>query len=126
MKLLNFSHPLTAAQTSAVEQQAQQTLEQVLDVKSQFDPARSFSEQAQELVDRIALTPKDWQTLPLLINPPSLSVIACVVLAELHGRMGYFPPVVRLRPVQGSVPPQFEVAEIVNLQSVREHARAKR
>lgn len=126
MKLLNFSHPLTAAQISAVEQQAHQALEQVLDVKSQFDPTQSFAEQAGKLVDSIKLSPQEWQTTPLLINPPSLSVIACVVLAELHGRMGYFPPVVRLRPVHGNMPPQFEVAEIVNLQVVREQGRTKR
>ena len=126
MKLLNFSHPLTAAQASAVEQQAQKSLEEVVDVKSQFDPARSFAEQAGTLVDSIKLSPQEWQTTLLLINPPSLSAIACVVLAELHGRMGYFPPVVRLRPVHGSVPPQFEVAEVVNLQSVRDRARQRR
>jgi hypothetical protein len=40
--------------------------------------------------------------------------------------MGYFPPVLRLRPVAGSVPPQFEVAEILNLQAVRDRARGSR
>jgi hypothetical protein len=62
----------------------------------------------------------------LLINPPSLSAIAVLVLAELHGRMGYFPSIIRLRPVPGSMPPQFEVAEILNLHSVREKARLER
>jgi hypothetical protein len=49
-----------------------------------------------------------------------------VLLAELHGRCGYFPAAVRLRPVPDSVPPRFEVAEIVNLQAVREKARGRR
>ncbi len=40
--------------------------------------------------------------------------------------MGYFPSIIRLRPVSGSVPPQFEVAEILNLHSVREKARLER
>ena len=48
------------------------------------------------------------------------------MLAELHGRLGYFPPVLRLRPVEGALPPRFEVAEILNLQDVRDAARAKR
>lgn len=126
MKLLNFSHPLIAAHLAVVEQQTGQAIDRVLDLKSQFDPDRSFVEQAQALVDGIGLSPQEWQTSPLLINPPSLSVIACVVLAELHGRMGYFPPVLRLRPVQGIVPSQFEVAEIVNLQTVRNVARTRR
>jgi hypothetical protein len=49
-----------------------------------------------------------------------------VLLAELHGRMGYFPAIVRLRPMPESVPPRFEVAEVINLQAVREHARLSR
>ena len=37
------------------------------------------------------------------------------LLAELHGRCGYFPAHVRTRPVQGSIPPQYEVAEVMDL-----------
>jgi len=48
------------------------------------------------------------------------------VLAEIHGRCGYFPPIVRLRPIKDSLPPRFEVAEILNLNAVRETARTKR
>jgi len=40
--------------------------------------------------------------------------------------MGYFPPVVRLRPVEGSIPRRFEVAEILDLQALREQARTQR
>jgi hypothetical protein len=34
--------------------------------------------------------------------------------------------VLRLRPVADAVPPQFEVAEIINLQAVRDRARGRR
>jgi len=40
--------------------------------------------------------------------------------------MGYFPPCVRLRPVKDALPPRFEVAEVLNLQAVRDGARRKR
>ena len=72
------------------------------------------------------LSPTDWQTLPLLVNPPSLNFIAVVLLAEIHGRCGYFPTVLRMRPVPGSTPPRYEVAELVNLQDVRDVARTRR
>jgi hypothetical protein len=49
-----------------------------------------------------------------------------MTLAELHGRMGYFPPILRLRPVEGAIPPRFEVAEIINLQALRDAARKER
>src|SRR5262245_61920180 len=58
----------------------------------------------------------------MLVSLPSLNSIVALVLAELHGRMGYFPALVRLRPMTESVPPQFEVAEILNLQAVRDAA----
>jgi len=126
MLFINFSHPLTPSQRARIEELTGQTIGRVIDVPTQFDPARPFTEQAAELVNTVGLLPQEWQALPLLTNLPSLSVIAAVVLAELHGRMGYFPAILRLRPVAGSTPPQFEVAEILNLQAIRDQSRKNR
>ncbi len=49
-----------------------------------------------------------------------------LLLAELHGRMGYFPSILRLRPVRDSLPPAFEIAEILNLQALRDRARQRK
>jgi hypothetical protein len=57
---------------------------------------------------------------------PSLSVVAALVVAEVHGRCGYFPAVLHLKPVPHTTPPQFAVAETVNLQVVRDAARYTR
>lgn len=126
MTLLNFSHPLTSPQCTAIEQFVGVPLERVLEVITQFDSVRSFAEQTQALTASIGLSATELQTLPLLVNLPSHNIIAALVLAELHGRMGYFPAVLRLRPVPQTTPPQFEVAEIINLQAVRERARQSR
>lgn len=126
MLIVNFAHPLTADHLGAVERLTGQAAERVLDVPAQFDPAQPFGPQARALVGAAGLTPQEWQTLPLLINLPSLNVIAALLLAELHGRCGYFPAILRLRPVAGSAPPQFEVAEVLNLQVVRDEARQQR
>ena len=40
--------------------------------------------------------------------------------------MGYFPPVIRMKPVENALPPRFEVAEIINLQAIRDAARKER
>jgi hypothetical protein len=80
----------------------------------------------QALLDEIDLLPAQWQGEPILVVLPSLNFIAAALLAELHGRMGYFPPAVRTKPVAGVVPRQFEVAEILDLQAMREAARHKR
>ncbi len=126
MTLLNFSHPLTPAHLAAIEQLTEQQVERVIDVKTQFDNETPFVEQARVLVKSVGLSAEEWQTLPLLINLPSLNVIAALLLAEVHGRMGYFPAVVRLKPILQTTPPQFAVAEILNLQAVRERARMGR
>lgn len=126
MLLLNFGHPLTDQQLARVRELAGRDIERVIAIPTQFDHARSFEEQTRELLRTIPLTPEQWQTTPLIINPPSLAPIAAVLLAELHGRSGYFPTILRLRPIAGSTPPQFEVAELINLQLVRDTARARR
>lgn len=126
MRLLNFSHPLTPEQLAQAAELIGRPLARVVDLPVAFDHGRPFADQVAALADAAGLTPEEWQTLPLLVNPPALSWIAVTLLAELHGRMGYFPPVLRLRPVPGSLPPRFEVAEVVNLQAVREEARERR
>ena len=126
MILINFSHPLTEAQQQAIEAITSQQITRLIERMPQFDVAQPFAAQATALVDDVDLTPKEWQQAPLLINLPSLNYGAAAVLAELHGRCGYFPPLVRLRPAADSLPPQFEVAEIVNLQALREAARKRR
>ncbi|MCS6923099.1 MAG: CRISPR-associated protein Csx15, partial [Fimbriimonadales bacterium] len=121
-----FAHPITEEQKAQIQQLTGQPIQRIIELPVQFDHARGFHEQVLELLERVELSASEWQTTPLIVNLPSLSVIAATLLAELHGRMGYFPPVVRLRPVEGAVPPRFEVAEVLNLQQIRDGARVRR
>ena len=126
MILLNFAHPFTAAQRAEVERYSGQTVERVIEVKTQLDHEQPFVPQVRQVVEAVELTPEEWQTLPLVVQLPSLNVIAAMVIAELHGRCGYFPAVLRLKPVPATTPPRFAVAEVVNLQLVRDAARQTR
>lgn len=126
MLLLNFGHPLTDVHLARIREIAGREIERVLSVPTQFDQARPFDEQVRELLATVPLTPEQWQTTPLIINPPSLAPITAVLLAEIHGRSGFFPTILRWRPIVGSVPPQFEVAELLNLQAIRDAARTRR
>ena len=125
MIILNFTHPLTASQLAAISQFFGAQLERVIEIKTHLDPALPFAEQARALVEAIGLSSEEWQTKSLLVNLPSFSPVAALVLAELHGRMGYFPAIIRLRPFGGAAQ-AYEVAEIVNLQAVRDEARRAR
>jgi hypothetical protein len=126
MILLNFSHPITPEQIERIEQLTGRQVEQVVDLPVQFDNDVSFIPQLEALIARVPLSAAEYQVAPLLVNLPALNFIAALLLAELHGRMGYFPAVMRTRPLPESLPPRYEVAEILNLQAVRERARAAR
>ncbi len=73
----------------------------------------------------LAYPPRIGKPAYLLVNPPGFAPAAFVLLAELHGRIGHFPALIRLRPKPGPVT-TYEVAEIPNLQSIREEARRRR
>ena len=126
MILLNFSHPVTSAQQAQLEQLTGQAIAHTIVLSPQFDEQQPFAPQVAALVQQIDLTPAAWQGEPILVLLPSLNFIAGLLLAELHGRMGYFPPVVRTRPVADSLPRRYEIAEILDLQAVRERARQAR
>jgi hypothetical protein len=126
MILINFSHPLTQEQINQVESLTGQTISQVVDQPVQFDNNRQFSEQVNDLLKDLPISSRKLQTEAIIINPPALNFITALLLAELHGRMGYFPAILRLRPVDGSLPTRFETAEILNLQAVRDESRKRR
>lgn len=126
MILLNFAHPLTVDQIRSVEELTGRKVERVIEIHSQIDPQQPLTPQVTALADQVGLTQAEWQTLPLLVNPPSLNFSAVALLAELHGRCGYFPAHIRLRPIPNSIPLQYEVAEILDLQAIRNAARSKR
>lgn len=126
MILLNLSHPLTTEQRQQIEGLTAQPITRLIEQMAQFDTAAPFGPQVTALVDSLGLSPAEWQTEPILLILPALNFGAAAVLAELHGRCGYFIPIVRTRPVPGSLPPRFEAAEIINLQAMRESARHRR
>ena len=126
MILLNFTHPLTADHLAQIEALTGRPITRVIDAPAQFDPNQPFAPQTAALVEACGLGPAEWQTEPILVNPPALNAIAVLLLAELHGQMGYFPPCIRLRRIEGALPPAYEVAEIMDLQRQRDAARKAR
>jgi hypothetical protein len=123
--LLNYTHPLTSDQLAQVAALLGEPPDQRR-IAVQVDRARPLAEVAAELADAAALGPAEWQTSALLINPPALAPVALALAAELHGRCGYFPAMLNVRPIAGANPPRYEIAEVVNLQAIRDLARTRR
>jgi len=125
MLILNFSHPLTSEQREQIETLAAASIENIYTIAVQIDQGQPLEAQIRTIVAAIPLTSEEWQTRSLLVNPPGYAPAAFVLLAELHGRIGHFPTLVRLRPKAGPMT-SYEVAELLNLQTIRETARTYR
>ena len=125
MIILNFSHPLTDEQRAQIEALANTSIEEVLTIRVQINQEEPLEPQITAIVDSSGLSSEEWQIRPLLINPPGYAPAAFVLLAELHGRIGHFPSLIRLRPKPGPVT-TYEVTELLNLQAIREEARKRR
>jgi len=126
MILLNFSHPMTTDHLAQLGMLGGEGVERGGEVAVQIKPGGSLADQVVELVERAGLTPREWQTLPLVVNLPGYAPAAAALLAELHGRMGYFPVVLWIVPVADSVPRRFEIEGLIDLQDIRETARQRR
>jgi len=126
VKVINFAHPMTESNLQEIETLTGCEVSEVIEVPSRIDPARPLELQIACWLEDLGLTAQEWQSQLLLINLPSLTCSTAVVLALLHGRMGYFPPVLRLRPETGNLVTRFVVAEIINLRAIRERGRGMR
>lgn len=123
--ILNFGHPLTPGQLEQLQVLVGVEVQE-RHVPLHVPPGVSLVVAARELLDSVGFSSQEWQGQPFVVVPPGLSPLAVVLLAELHGRCGHFPAVVVVRPVVGAAVPAFEVAEVVNLQGVRDMARQGR
>jgi hypothetical protein len=124
--VVNFSHAITPDQQDQIVALTGLAIERVIDVSSQINLNQPLEPQIVAMADAAGLSAQQWQSEGILINLPALSISAAALLAELHGRMGYFPPVLFIRRVDGSTPVRYEVAGVLNLQSLRDEARMRR
>jgi hypothetical protein len=126
--IINFSgHPVLPGQQQDIGQMMHWPSPEVIDVSlGNVTEDHNFVSTIEKAVEKITLSPEEWQATPLVVIPAGYAAIWSVVLAELHGRLGYFPDVVRLRPAKTVSNEKFEVAEIMNLREVRHNSRDKR
>jgi hypothetical protein len=126
MLLINFSHPLDDTDRSRIEELTGGKVE-VKNITTHFENEVPFTEQSQALMNSIDIHPYGWEGGNILINPPGQSVIAATLIAHMHGLMGHFPRILRMKPTtKANYKKRFEVAEIIDLLEVRDDARQLR
>src|SRR3989304_3974832 len=123
IKILNFHHPLTKEQIKKIEKMLNKPIAEIVPLNIHLDEARSFRPQFCDLIASSKITSESLQHGEYIINLPGYAPAAAVLISELHGRMGHFPTVIRLKKVEGILPPVFDVEEIMNLQAIRDEAR---
>lgn len=119
--VINFGHPLSP---DAVRQLTEELGEfETRTVRVQLDMNNPLAPQLEQLVDSVGFNPDEWQTTTFVVILPGASVAAGLVLAQIHGRSGYFPRIVHLVAGDDRV---FRLGEVIGLQSSRDSARKLR
>lgn len=126
MIIVNFSHPLTEAQRSQIEELSGHRVERIIEVRVQLDLAVPLAPQVAKVIDATGLTPEQWESEAIVVNPPSLSYAAATIISELHGRMGHFPTILCVAPVSAGGITEYRVTQLVDLQQARNDARTRR
>lgn len=125
LHVINFTRPLTGQQCAQIEESVGQAIGVLIDVTLVFDESRAFAPQCVTCLDKIGLTRTQWQTLPIIVNLPGLTAGAACLLAELHGRMGHFPSVVRLSQQSNNGLASYSIIEVIDIQNVRTAAHKR-
>ncbi len=125
MIILNFSHRLTRENRAQIRSLTGRRITRLIDIPVHFDDRLPYIPQLQALMEQIPLSKEKLMSGTLLINPPGLNFIAALVMAYLHALRGHFPAILRLRKMAGSLD-QYEVAEILYLQDIRDQIRLER
>lgn len=124
--ILNFSHPLTEQQIKEMGKLLKKTVADVIHIPTVMNESQPFRPQLCDLINAAKVSSEGLQRGDYIINLPGFAPAAAVLIAELHGRMGHFPTIIRMKKVEGSLPPSFNVEEIINLQAIRDEGRTCR
>ena len=120
--VLNFAHSLTQEQQAQIEELSNTPIENIITISTLINEEEPLEPQISTLIDATDQSAPDWPKSDILINPPGYAPAALLLLAAIHGRIGHFPTLIRMRPKHASIT-TYEVIELLNLQTTRDGAR---
>lgn len=128
MIIINFSHPITPEQIEQIEKlyyeqyELTEKVEQVIDIPVAIQNDKPIMTQVNDLIRQFqaAITPAQGNDEVVLINLPGLAIVAAIIAVWLvdSGYFNYTPLVMRVAPVAGSLPPKFNVVELVEIEAI--------
>ena len=119
--LVSFCRPMDSTQLEQLSGLLGEEIDEFINVAYSLANDKPYLAQVRAMIDQVGFTPDEWQSLPLVVNVHPLAPAAAAVLSWLHGLRGHFPDVVRL--AQNEHTGNFEVVEVLRLQSVRNETR---
>jgi hypothetical protein len=123
MILLNFSTPFRSVQLAQAETLLHEPIDRVVNFLCQVDSDMEILPQFYPLMAKLPLNDAELISEPVVVVLPAQNYLAVLVMAYLHGRMGYFPPVIRTRLKTLGLLPLHEAAELLDPQAVEDAAK---
>ena len=118
MIVLSFSQRLNATQFSQIEAIYGGSVTVQISFPVRFMEGNQYHEQIRAFQERLKLSPEEVQTEKFVVNLPSQNIDAVLVMLALKDLLGYFPPVIRIRPAQFTVPLRNDVVEVIDPESI--------
>jgi len=128
MIILNFSHSLTERQEEQIKvimniSDKAWKDSKIMRINCYLDIEKSLPDQVDGILSQI---PDDVWTDRILVVPPPIAHSAILIMIGISSKCGYFPEAIRIKRKKGSNPPEYVVAEIIQLQAFKDRMRAKR
>jgi hypothetical protein len=123
MILLNFSTTFKSIQLAQAEILLHEPIDRVVNFPCQVDSDTEILPQFNKLMAKLPLNDAELKREPLVVVLPAQNYLAVLVIAYLHGRMGYFPQVIRTRLKATGLLPLHEAAELLDPQAVDDVAK---
>ena len=124
MILINFGAPFKQIQISQAEAFLHEPITRVVNLPFNVDSDQEVLSQFKKTLGKLKLSNVELRAEPVVVNLPQQNYLSVMVLAELHARMGYFPPVIRTRMKSSGILPYHEVAEVIDLQWIEDQLTA--
>lgn len=125
--VLNFSHDFTPEQREEILALLEKNEDEVeiregLGRQYQYESAFGLVKHVREQVAAVRLGASAWQECQIVVNLPAYSGGAMIALADMNGRMGYFPTVLRVERADDG----FHYTEALDLEQLRLRALKER
>jgi hypothetical protein len=124
MTLLNLAEPLSREDVSTIAAMCGRKVRKAIDADAAFATSQPMSAQVRALVDKLGLSAREWENSSLVLCLPADPVAAALIVAEIAGRRGRTPTIVRF--ATDKTTGRREPVETISLHEVRKEARHTR